>query len=650
MDPLASVQSCLRLALLLAGLLLPGAALARVLQLPRSLALWFTGSAVLIYACALALNFVHVPLSLGTLLAALCSASLVTHLVSLKRGHVSPFTLFRRSPLSPTATLSSIADTSLPVLAPFTRLGPLTPFLLLFWTVVAFLLVREPLAGPDTGFRWAWLPEQWLRFGNLDFYPPLSAQDFLSYFWAESIPPGVASLHAWAFASGGSFAPAWIVPVTALQFLALHDLAWRAGQKLGGDASARAAALLLAACPLLAWSTRLAQETGLTAVAALGLAWSLLILRDTRSARWAAAAGLFAALGAITREYGLVFPALAAAALTCLRAPRSAWLAFVLAAVPVALAWPLHTTLRTGNPFYSLDVAGLFPVNRVFATWVGDNATVFRAIFAATGWRDTLQWFSLAAAPALVGWVALLVATFSRLEGGRRPPGAVVSASSADNASPFQSHRGPALFALASVVILLALWLASVPYTVGGPFYSLRVANPALALGAVVAGLVLARIRPLLLGAFLLATLPFTLLLPRSPLRTPPRDWPAPWRAAPTPSPAAPEAIIPAILAQRVPLVVTDSPGFQKLLAPYDVAAIPFWSPQVAWLFDPRTSPAEAAARWRASGLRLLVLSKFDPALAFVNRRARWSSPPFAIRQIAESEGFIVLQVNLSKL
>lgn len=640
MDPLALVPSCLRLALLLAGLLVPGALLARALRLPRSLALWYVASAVLLYACALTLDFLHVPLSLASLAAALGSVSLVTGLASRgRRGALAPLST---PPENPTAAPALASDPA--VFVPFTRLGVLTPFLLLYWAIIAFLLFREPLAGPDTGFRWAWLPEQWLRLGNLNFYPPVSAKDFISYFWAESIPPGVASLHAWAFACGGSFAPAWVIPVTALQFLSLHDLAWRIGHKLGGPSAARAAAILLAACPFLAWSTRLAQETGLTAVATLGLAWSLLHLRDSRATGWAIATGLFAALGAITREYGLVFPALAVAALLFLRTSRRAWLGFILAAVPIALAWPLHVALRTGNPFYSLDLAGLFPVNRVFTRWVADNGIVFRSIFATTGWRDTVLWLVLAAAPAVVGWFALTLAALSTSRGGRRPPGAVANAPTAP------SHHRSTLFALIAIAVLLALWLVSVPYTVGGPFYALRVASPALALGAVVAGIALARTRPLLLGMFLLITLPFTLLLPESPRRLPLSEWPAPWRAAPPPSPGAPEAILPAILAQQPGTIITDSPGFQKLLLPHGVVAIPFWSPQIAWLFDPHTTPAEAARRWRSSGLHILVLSKFEPALAFVNRHARWTSPPFVIRQVGDSPGFVVLQVNLSKL
>ena len=602
METLAPVWLCLRLAVLLAGLLIPGAALMRALRLPNSLGVSFAGSAVALYAGALALDALHLRVSLTSLSVVLILVTLAALFVSYRR----------QSP-------NEKKDAAEPgLLAPFTRLGALTPFMLLFWAVIGFLLVREPLAGPDTGFRWAFLPEQWLRLGSLDFYPPVSARDFFSYFWAESIPPGVASLHAWAFACGGNFAPTWTIPVTAQQFLALHDLAWRIGAANGGIAAARSVAVLAAACPLLNWSARLGQETGLTAVAALGLAFTLARWRTTARPAWVAAAGLFAALGATTREYGLVFPALAFAALAFGRASRAAWFAIAPAFVLI-IAWPLRCALRTGNPFYSLNVAGLFPVNPVFTAWVADNRVIFGGVFADGSLPHALRWFALAATSALIGWLALLVAARK------------------------QRH---AAFAAAAVAGFLALWLVSVPYTVGGLFYSLRVASPAFALGAVAAGLAFAGARAWLLGAVLLATLPFTLLLPQNPASTPLRDWPAPWRSAPLPSPAGPEQIVPAILAQHAAVILTDSPGFQTLLAPHGVRTIPFWSPQAAWLFDPRTTPADAARRWRESGLRVLVLSKFEPAIAFVNRRARWQAPPFRIHLAAESAGFIVLRIE----
>lgn len=608
---LAPVLPTLRLALLLAGLLVPGAMVLRALRLPASIGAAFAASAVALYGCALALNVGRIPLSLASLIAALAIVTLTALLVARRRG--------------PPTSIDAAGEQA--VFIPFTRLGALTPFMLLYWAVIAFLVYRDPLAGPDIQFRWAFLPEQWLRQGNLDFYPPVSAADFLSYFWVESVPPGVASLHAWAFACGGSFAPAWAMPVTALQFLALHDLAWRAGAAAGGVKAARPAAVLVAACPLLNWSCRLGQETGLTTVAALGLVVTLLRWRTAARPAWAGAVGLFAVLGAMTREYGLVFPVLAGGALLAGRASRRDWQAFAVVVLPLVLAWPLRCALRTGNPFYSLDVAGMLPANPVFLAWLAHHRTVFGAALAETGgWLYALRWFALGAAPAVAGWVALAVL-------GRK-------------------HRAAAVGAFA-VAVILGLWVLSVPYTIGGLFYSLRVASPALALGAVATGLVLTqakltRVRAIMPGALLLVTLPFTLLLPQNPFRTPLRDWPAPWHPAPPPSVEGAEQIVPAIVANRgqTSVILTDSPGFQALLAPHQLHAIPFWSPQVAWLFDPQLPPAEAARRWRESGLRLVALSRFAPAIDFVNRYARLGRPPFQIRTVGNTAGFILLSVD----
>ena len=610
MEMLDPIWFCLRVALLLAGLLVPGATLLRALRLPCSVAACFAASAVILYGSALALDALGLRLSLVSLTGALAIVTAAIFLAP-RRGE------------------TSLADENGDAgpLAPFTQLGVFAPVMLLYWGVIGFLLFREPLAGPDTQFRWGFLPEQWLRQGALDFYPPVSSGDFLSYFWVESIPPGVASLHAWAFACGGSFASAWTIPVTVLQFLALHDLAWRAGAAAGGPHAARPAAVLVATCPLLNWSCRLGQETGLTTLAALGLAVALLRWRATARPAWAAAAGLFSVLGAMTREYGLVFPVLAAAALVAGRASRGAWRAFALAALPVALAWPLRCALRTGNPFYSLDVAGLLPVNRAFVAWIADQRALFGApLTEASGWVYVLRWFVFGAAPAVIGWIALLAVA--------------------------RRHR-VAAFAAVAVVGLLGLWLMSVPYTVGGLFYSMRVSSPALALGAVAASAVFLRAplnqaRIALLGVLLVATLPFTLVLPQNPMRTPLRAWPAPWHPAPPLDPGGAEQIIPAILAAggRGAVVLTDSPGFQTLLAPHQRRAIPFWSPQAAWLFDPPIAPADAARRWRESGLRLVALSKFAPTLAYLNRRACWREAPFRMRVAGETAGFILLSVE----
>src|SRR6185295_383842 len=152
-----------------------------------------------------------------------------------------------------------------------------------------------------------------LRLGTLDYYPPRSVTDFFNYFWVESIPPGVSALHAWAYASAGGTSATWTIPTAILQILALHELIWRTARQVGGLRAARFAILAAAACPLLTWSMLLGQETGLTALSLVGIAFALQTWQETRQPGWAALAGVFAVLGAAAREYGLVFPVLAGA-------------------------------------------------------------------------------------------------------------------------------------------------------------------------------------------------------------------------------------------------------------------------------------------------------------------------------------------------
>ena len=366
MDWSALPLLALRLILLLAGLLVPGTMLLRALRLPWSLAAAFVTSTATLYVVVLVLTCTGVTISLRTLGAALGVIALLGRLVPARR--------------SITELSSSFAC--------FTRMGWWLPLYGAFWAIVAYRLLFQPLSGPDVYFRWSHLAEQMLQYGSLDFYPPRSAEDFVRYFWAESIPPGIASLYAWAYGCGGSSAPLWSSPVIALQLLSMHEVIWRLASRWGGEIVARRAVLLAAACPLLTWSFLIGQETGLTALAVCGLVWCLHHLQEEDGMRWAALAGIFAIAAASTREYGAVFAVAAVGVTIFLRVPRGQPLLVALVALPAAIAWPLRVWMLTGNPVYSLAVGGLFPANQAFTTW---NDT-FRAAhgFALTSAEDWL--------------------------------------------------------------------------------------------------------------------------------------------------------------------------------------------------------------------------------------------------------------------
>src|SRR4051812_35674222 len=275
----------LRLGFLIGGLLLPGAMILRALRLPWSLAAAFATSAAALYVLVLGFAWTGATISIATLAIGLGLVTLLARLVPAR------------------ASITQISSS----FAAFTQMGWWLPLYAVFWAIVLYRLGFQPLNGPDATFRWSWLAEKMLQFGSLDFYPPRSGADFVRYFWAESIPPGVASLYAWAYACGGNTHALWTSPVVALQLLTLHEMIWRLASRWGGEVVARRAVLLAAGCPLLTWSVIIGQETGLTAVAVTGLVWSLSHLRDGNGNRWAVLAGLFATAAASTREYGVIF-------------------------------------------------------------------------------------------------------------------------------------------------------------------------------------------------------------------------------------------------------------------------------------------------------------------------------------------------------
>lgn len=607
MSAAAIAETVLRLLLLLAGLLLPGTMLLRALRLPWSLAVAFLASTGALYVVVLACTLAGVPLTVGTLSAGLAVTGLLAGLAPV-RGSLAAISPWHRA---------------------FTGLGAWTPLYVLFWLVVGWRLCSEPLSGPDAAFRWSRLAEQMLQLGSLDFYPPRSGEDFRNHFWAESIPPGVAGLYAWAYAIGGSFHPRWTSPVVALQLLALHELAWRLGSRWGGEIVARRAVVLTAASPLLTWATLIGQETGLTTLAVCGLVWAMPHLRDDDGARWAVLAGLFAAVAASAREYGPAF-AVTALLASFLLAPRRATLLLAAVALPIALAWPLRTWLLTGNPFHSLDLVGLFPVNREFIAWsAAFHAPHAHPLSAADGGFGLARYLVLWALPAVLGLGVLLVLLFRGL----------------------RDARLPALF----VALTAALWYASLPYTAGGLFYSLRVLSPALALLPVLAAYgftiwvapIVSHLVTIGAALILAESLPKTLLLPENPYRVPWAEWPQASRRFADSVGTGDRVLLDTL--RTLPLrgrVIADNAGFPRLLRPLGVEVVPLWSPDVAWLFDPDLPPGEIARRWQRAGFRHLVLGKTTSGADYLLKRAQWRAPYFKVRTAAETETHVIIEAT----
>lgn len=605
------IEIPLRVLLLVAGLLVPGSMILRLLRLPWSLAAAFVISSSVLYLTVLILAWTGGPISITTLAIALGAVALITRLIPTR--------------ISPATQDSSFAC--------FSKMGGWRPLYLVFWAVVLYRLAFQPLTGPDVYFRWSYLAEQMLRFGTLDFYPPRSGPDFVRYFWAESIPPGIASLYAWAYGCGGSKHALWTSPIVALQLLSLHEIIWRLAARWGGEVVAQRAVLLAAACPLLTWSFLIGQETGLTAVSIAGLVWCLQNVHERNSRSWIVLAGCFAIAAASTREYGPVFAVAAIVAAIFMRLPgrRIALLAAV--ALPAALAWPLRVWLLTGNPVYSLDVGGLFPTNRLFIEWTAVfHREIATAFSTSADWQALGRYLVLWALPAIVGLLAALLLSLRGL----------------------REVRVPAFF----IGVVVALWVASIAHTAGGIFYSLRVLSPALALlvvaGSYGLGLVARSafangLLSLGLALLLAESLPKTLVLPENPYRLAVSEWPHAAIQFNRSIQAADHALWPKI--RNLPRlgngkVITDNAGLARALSPKGIEVIPLWSPEIAWVFDSQLSSQDAALRWEKSDLTYVFIAKSSPTAGFLNDQACWNSPDFTVIPMLEDDAWQILQVN----
>jgi hypothetical protein len=605
--------AALRAALLPLGLIVPGAALLAAARLPRTLGTSFVASAGLLFTLVLAFAWTRTPISGATLGAALGIITLAALVIARARRHSES-----QSGEDPEGVFTT------------SWLGELGPWTVLYAAIAVVLVLRlalQPLSGPDVVFRWAWLPEQMLRFGSLDFYPPRSGDDFARYFWAESIPPGVAGLYAWAQVCLPS--PLGSSCVVALQFLALHEFIWRIAALVGGHTAGRAAVMLAAATPLLNWSLLIGQETGLTALGVTGLAWAFLQWRETREDRWLLLGGLAATVAASAREYGACYGAAGALALVVSRAPVRSVAVFALAAFAPVLGWFAWVAARTGNPVYSLEFLGA-PVNPVFRDYLAHTrAQHGGALAGVAGWSELARHLVRWALPALIGLATLGLAH------RRNSP----------------RLRWVAWFALPAV----ALWLASLGFTAGGLFYSLRVLSPTLALLAIPAGVALAQLttarqRRIATGVLLVLaveSLPKSLVLPENPYRTPVREWLVAGDRLNCDTAAAGTDLRRALATLPADShVLTESAGLQPLLELDHRRVIPLWSPQVAWLFDERLAPAQLAARWRASGLRTVVLTRGSVGADFLFRHARWRAPWFTLKETASVGPYLVLEIT----
>jgi hypothetical protein len=428
---------------LAAGLLAPGWLLGRALRCPGGWIGAFIGSAViftnlLIALDVLKLGFTNLNLSLA--LAIICCG--LVSWAKFRSAHGPPDSIVPREKF------------------PWQQHHWFVLPALIGLIAIVIKTTLNPLSGYDTYFRWDFLAQQMWHQGNLQFYPPVTPQDYQSYGWCDGIAPLVSGLYFWAYLSLGRTVAWATTPVVIAQAALLFTTVYQLAARKQGSAAGCAAVAVLATSSLLLWGVAIAQETGLTALSVVAMFLFLEKSRSETERNWIVWAGIAAGFGALAREYGLLFVFFGSLDLAQRRLPLRRWAEFVLAAIVVAAPWYVRNWTRTGNPLWPHDIGGLFPVNHVHADYmkmvheymgIGTPAAGLLAIASSAAMGTALPF-------------ALAIASFAR--------------------------RGVMRSWVEAITILgiVLLWVWSIGQTSGGYVYSLRVVTPAIALCAVAAG------------------------------------------------------------------------------------------------------------------------------------------------------------------
>lgn len=564
------------LLLLAIGLLAPGWLLGRALCRPAGVLGAFLGSAVLLLSILLGLEAVVGEFSRITV--ALCLAVTCAILLSVAKWRQP-----RAAPPKPSSERFAFHRY-------YWFLAPAAIGLLAIAVKSSF----DPLSGLDTKFRWDFLAREMAQEGNLRFYPPVSGEDFLHYPWCDGIAPLVSSLYYWAYLSFGSFKPEATAPIVIGQAILLFAAVYELAKCRGGPAAGCAAAGVLATSAILLSGVAIGQETGMTALSLVAMFLFIERHREQGENTWLIWAGLATGLGALAREYGIVFAGLGALMLARNRAAPRNWATFLTSAFIVMLPWYARNWIKTGHPLFSHALGDVFPTNPVHLDYM----------------RTVGEVFGVAHDPA--GRILLLLTLLGQLAGVPLTLGLLGFVVRGRNLWPWAT----------ALSVVAALWLWSVHQTSGGYHYSLRALTPALAMAAVFGGLLLPRLAEsrwawLVAGVLTLPAVDAAqraLFMPLEPMvawwqsdflawrehrqRVNRIETDGNWKAVAD--------------AAENRMILTNDPFNWVRLRERGTRTVTLFSPTVRFLFEPTIDLNAAVALLRAKGFRFIVLSRPD--------------------------------------
>jgi hypothetical protein len=569
--------------LILLGFFLPGSLIARRLGHPLWWASGFLFSLLILFHCVFWTGLLDIPIRLQTILpclAAICAAAAWWARGSLKPVKTAEAAQVRQPPEnSPRRGSKKPAKTVDPA-----QWDTTDRVLLLASALAGLALVARaalsPLIGFDTTFRWDFLAQRILALGNFSYYPPLTPEDFRAYFYVDGIPPLVSFGNWWIYASAGRHQPALLAVFVAAQFACTLAFTYGAAAALFSRRAGVLAAAALAACPLFFNAVVIEQETGLTALGIAATLYFLVRAKLPGDVPAMAAAGLAAAVTALSREYGWIAVAAGVVVLLWRRFPWQQAAIFAAVAIVAAGPWYLRNWAIAGNPLYSMRV-GPFAVNPIH----DGIMQYYQTVFGPGRWTPD-------ALGALVG----LLLTLAPLQLIVGIPGA---------ATRFR-ERG---YLAVTAALLGVVWLQSIGFTSGGVDKSMRVLSPALAVLSIAAAGILERWRTAA-AAVILAFMAWT-VAQGSVFPGPFSTWPeASFQALLKPT----EFQIADQLAGALPAgsrILTDNAYMHAALADRGIDVVPVWSPEVRFLYS---SPPEESDR-RLRELRIGTIAYYPGSL-----------------------------------
>lgn len=267
-------------------------------------------------------------------------------------------------------------------------------------------------------------------------------------------------------------------------------------------------------------------------------------------------------------------------------------------------------------------------MNPVFAEWMRGYLELYgEPLRHWSGWVEVGRMFLLTALPAWLGLLAGAVLW-------RRQPG------------------WAGLLGLAGATLIC--WLASVPYTAGGLFYSMRVLSPLLLLGCAWGGAGLARWVPgrkHLAGVWLglaLYSLDASLrawTIPLNPYVISPAEWPEAGYRYQRDFARDDQAFLDAIAQEVTGKVLSDSAGVQPIFFAQGKQLIPFWSPEVSFLCTPDFT-GDAVTRLRGLGYTHLLLKRAQFSVDFLARTGALRRLDGRIHAVRENQSYLLFVLD----